>query len=74
MVRYRLRERARVSLTLYRGSRRIRRISAGVRERRRTYRVVLRSAHLRRGLYTVRIVVRGASGRVQAARLSARRR
>lgn len=74
VVRYRLRERARVSVTLYRGSRRVRRISAGVRERRRTYRVVLRPRHLRRGLYTVRIVVRGASGRVAAARLSARRR
>ena len=74
LVYYRLRERSRVSLTLRRGARFVRRIGAGVRERRRTYRIALKSAHLRRGVYTVSIAVHSASGKQQAARLSARRR
>jgi hypothetical protein len=73
VLRYRLRERARVSVVLYRGSKRVRRVSAGVRERRRTYRVIVRPQPLRRGRYTLRLTVEGASGRRQVARLSARR-
>jgi hypothetical protein len=73
VLRYRLRERARVNVVLYRGKKRVRRISAGVRERRRTYRVYVRPQHLRRGTYTVKLTVDGSSGRRQVARLSARR-
>ena len=73
VLRYRLRERARVSVVLFRGSKRVRRVSAGVRERRTTYRVIVRPQHLRRGMYTLRLRVDGSSGRRQTARLSARR-
>ena len=72
-VTYRLRERARVKVTLYRGARRFRVIDAGVRQRRVYYRIDLKPAHLRPGLYTVKIDVQGASGRRQAAQLRARR-
>jgi hypothetical protein len=73
VLRYRLRERARVNVVLLRGRKRIRRVSAGVRERGRTYRVVVRPGHLRRGAYTLRLTVAGASGRRQVVRLSAKR-
>jgi hypothetical protein len=74
IVSYRLRERARVNVVLRRGSRFVRRIGAGVRRARRTYRIALKPARLRRGVYTVSIAVAAASGRVQVARLSSRRR
>jgi hypothetical protein len=74
IVSYRLRERARVTVSLRRGGRFVRRIDAGVRQRRRTYRIALRPAHLRRGVYTVSIAVHSASGKQQVARLSSRRR
>jgi hypothetical protein len=74
IVSYRLRQRAHVKVTLYRDGRRLRLIDAGVRARRHTYRIVLKPAHLRRGLYTVRIAVLGASGKRQQRQLSARRR
>jgi PKD domain len=73
VLRYRLRERSRVNVVLFRGKKRVRRVSAGVRERRTTYRVFVRPGHLRRGAYTLRLTVEGASGRRQVARLSARR-
>ena len=74
VVRYRLRERARVDVTLRRGSRRARLIARGVHEPRRTYRISLKPAHLRRGLYTVQISVHAASGKRQVVALSSRRR
>ena len=74
VVTYRLRERARVDVTLRKGSRRVRLIARGVRRGRRTYRIVLRPTHLRRGLYSVRISVYAASGKRQIAVLSSRRR
>jgi hypothetical protein len=74
VVTYRLRERARVSMSLRHGGRTVRRIAAGVRARRRDYKVVLEPAHLARGAYTVTLRVAGASGRVQVVQLSARRR
>ena len=74
IISYRLRERARVTVTLRRGARFVRRIGAGVRQRRKTYRIALRPAGLRRGVYTVGIAVHAASGKQQVARLSSRRR
>jgi hypothetical protein len=74
IVSYRLRERARVAVTLRRGGRFVRRIGAGVRQRRRTYRIALKPTGLRRGVYTVSIAVHAASGKQQVARLSSRRR
>ena len=41
---------------------------------KRTYRIVLRPSHLRRGVYTVRILVAAASGKRQVAQKSSRRR
>jgi hypothetical protein len=73
-ITYRLRERARVSVSLRRGGRHVRRIAAGVRRARRSYRIVLKPARLRRGVYTVRLTVLGASGKRQTAELTARRR
>jgi hypothetical protein len=74
IVTYRLRERARVDVTLSRGSRRLRLIARGVHSARRTYRIVLKPARLRRGVYTVRISVHSASGKRQVEALSSRRR
>ena len=73
-ITYRLYERARVSVSLRRGSRYVRRIGAGVRRARRSYRIVVKPTRLRRGVYTVRITVLGASGNRQTAELRARRR
>ena len=74
VVTYRLRERARVDVTLRKGTRRLRLIARGVRRARRTYRILLKPAHLRRGRYTVRISVHAASGKRQVEALSSRRR
>ena len=74
VVTYRLRERARVDVTLRKGSRRVRLIARGVHRARRYYRIVLKPAHLRRGRYTVRISVHAASGKRQVEALSSRRR
>ncbi len=75
VVRYRLREPGRVIVSLYRGKSRIRRLSAGNRVTRRTYRLTVRPRGLKRGAtYSVRVFVRSADGRrVQTARLSAKR-
>jgi hypothetical protein len=73
-IRYRLRERATVIVSLYRGSKRVARLSRGRRIPNRTYRINVSPRRLRRAGYTVRIFVRSADGRrVQAARLSAKR-
>jgi len=75
VVRYRLRERGRVILSLYRGKKRIKRISAGNRRADRTYRIDISPRRLRRGAtYTVRLFVRSADGKAtQRVRLSAKR-
>ena len=73
-VRYRLRERASVIVSLYRGSKRVARLSRGTRSANRTYRITVNPRRLRRASYTVRIFVRSADGRrVQSARLAAKR-
>ena len=75
VVRYRLREPGRAIVSLYRGKRRISRLSAGNRVANRTYKITIDPRRLRRGAtYTVRLFVRSADGRrVQRARLSAKR-
>lgn len=75
VVRYRLREAGRVIVSLYRGNRRIQRLSAGNRVADRTYRLNISPTKLRRGAtYTVRLFVRSADGkRTQSVRLSAKR-
>ena len=74
VVTYRLIEKARVEVKLRRGKRLVRLIDRGVRRGRRSYRIRIRPSHLRRARYTVRIFVRGASGKRQVTQLSARRR
>ncbi len=74
VVTYRLREKSRVEVKLRRKNRLVRLIDRGVRKRNRYYRIRLRPAHLRRGVYTVRIFVAAASGKRQVTQLSARRR
>ena len=73
VVRYRLRERARVLVSLYRGRQRMRRLSRGSRRASRTFRIVVAPRGLRRATYTVRLSVRTASWKRQRARLSSRR-
>jgi PKD domain-containing protein len=73
-IRYRLRERSTVRLTLYRGKRAIKRYVNGSKRANRTFRILVRPRGLRRGVYTVRIVVRSADGqRRQSARLQSKR-
>jgi hypothetical protein len=73
-VRYRLRERSTVRLTLYRGKRAIRTLARGTKRADRTFRVLVRPRGLRRGVYTVRIRVLSADGqRRQTARLTSKR-
>jgi hypothetical protein len=75
VVRYRLREPGRAIVSLYRGKKRIKRLSSGNRRPNRTYRINVSPRRLRRGAtYTVRVFVRSADGtRTQRARLSAKR-
>jgi hypothetical protein len=74
VVRYRLRERAAVTLTLYRGRRAVRTLARGDKRPDRTYRIVVRPRRLARGIYTVRIAVRPADGgRVVRARLASKK-
>jgi hypothetical protein len=77
VITYRLREKARVEVKLRRGAgegKLVRLIDRGVRTRNRYHRIRVRSSHLKRGRYVVRIFVQGASGKRQVAQLSARRR
>jgi hypothetical protein len=74
VVSYRLREKARVEVKLRRRGKLVRVIGRGVRKPKRTYRIVLRPAHLKRGVYTVRISVEAASGKRQVVQRSSRRR
>jgi hypothetical protein len=75
IVRYRLREAGRAIVALYRGKKRIQRLSAGNRRADHTYRINIAPDKLRKGgTYTVRLFVRSADGkRTQSARLSAKR-
>ncbi len=75
VVRYRLREAGRAILSLYRGRKRISRLSAGNRRADHTYRINISPKKLRKGAtYTVRMFVRSADGkRTQSVRLSAKR-
>jgi hypothetical protein len=75
VIRYRLREAGRVILSLYRGKKRISRLSAGNRRANRAYRIKVSPRRLRKGAnYRVRIFVRSADGKqVQRARLAAKR-
>jgi hypothetical protein len=68
-VAYRLGERARVTVTLTRGGRVVRRVSSGVRAAGRTYRLRIRARGLRRGDYTVRITAGAARAALVARRL-----
>jgi hypothetical protein len=74
VISYRLREKARVEVKLRRKGKLVRVIGRGVRKRNRTYRIVLRPTHLKRGVYTVQIAVAAASGKRQVVRRSSRRR
>jgi PKD domain len=73
-VRYAVREAARVTITLQRGRKRVRRL---VRDKprvaRRTYRLVLAPRKLARGTYTLRLTATAAGGAVQRATLTATR-
>jgi hypothetical protein len=75
VVRYRLREAGRAIVSLYRGKKQIKRLSAGNRRADRTYRINIGPQKLRKGAtYTVRMFVRSADGkRTQSVRLSAKR-
>lgn len=72
-IRYRLREASRVVVSLYRGSRRVRQLSAGSRAANRTYSLRLSPRSLRDGAYTVLLDARTTDGRKQLARLRARK-
>lgn len=73
VVRYKLSERARITLVLRRDGHFVRRIGAGVRARRHRYTIVLKPAHLKPGVYTVTLSLLGTSGRTQVAQVKARR-
>lgn len=74
VVRYRLRETGKVTIALYRGAKRVRRLVRGrTRTAGKLYKVRVRPRGLKRGGYTVRISVRGASGGTQKAKLIAQR-
>jgi hypothetical protein len=74
VITYRVYERSRVTVSLRRGPRMVRRIDAGVRRSSRSYRIVVKPTRLRKGRYTVRMSVLAASGKRQTAELNARRR
>jgi len=72
-VSYRLTQPGRVTVTLLRGSRTVRRLSAeSQRSANRTFRLLLAPERLRRGNYRVRVSVR-AGGRTVSAVLTAKR-
>ena len=76
IVRYRLRDRARVTLSLYRGrgndKKLVKRIIRAVRREGTTYKHKIPSRGLRRGNYSVRIAVRTSDGRRKVAWLHAK--
>jgi hypothetical protein len=74
VIRYRLRERGKVTLRLYRGKKRVKTlVNNKSRRANRSYRVTVDSRKLKRGQYTVRILVKSATGKVQRSKLSSKR-
>jgi hypothetical protein len=73
-VTYRVREDAKVTLDLYRGAKRVKRlVDAKARTAGRTYTLSVGAKGRRRGSYTVRMAATTAAGRTQAARVAAKR-
>ena len=72
---YKLREAGKATLTLYRGSKKVKRLSTGSRKANKTYKVRIKPKKLKKGAtYTVRLSATSADGkRTQKARLSAKR-
>ena len=74
VIRYRLRKASRVTLSLYRGKKRVKRLASGTKKANRTYRIKVKPKGLRKATYTARISVRPtAGGKRQTARLSSKR-
>jgi hypothetical protein len=73
-VYFRLRERSKVTLDLYRGKTRVRRlVDNKTRAAKKLHTVTIRARGKRRGAYTVRISATSETGRTQKARLAAKR-
>lgn len=74
-VSYRLREAGRVTLSLWRGKKRVKRlVDDKARAAARTYRVTLKPRGLKRGRYTLRLTARTSNGQTrQIAKLFAKR-
>jgi PKD domain len=72
---YKLREAGKATLTLYRGSKKVKRLSTGSRKANKTYKVRIKPKKLKKGAtYTVRLSATSADGkRTQKVRLSAKR-
>jgi len=72
---YKLREKGKATLTLYRGKKRVKRLSTGSRKANKTYKVRIKPKKLKKGAtYTVRLRATSADGkRTQKVRLSAKR-
>ena len=72
---YKLREAGKATLTLYRGKKRVKRLSTGSRRANKTYKVRIKPKKLKKGAtYTVRLSATSADGkRTQKVRLSAKR-
>ena len=75
VIRYRLRQRSRVTLGLYRGKKRVKRLATGTKKANKTYRIKVKPKGLRKATYTARITVRptAAGSKPQSARLSSKR-
>jgi hypothetical protein len=72
---YKLREAGKATLSLYRGKKRVKRLSTGSRKANKTYKVKIKPKKLKKGAtYTVRLSATSADGkRTQKVRLSAKR-
>lgn len=72
---YKLREAGKATLTLYRGNKKVKRLSTGSRKANKTYKVRIKPKKLKKGAtYTVRLSATSADGkRTQKVRLSAKR-
>ena len=74
VIRYRLRERGKVTLKLYRGKKRVKTLVNNKSKRaNKSYRITVKPKGLKRGRYTVRIVMKSATGKTQRAKLSSKR-
>src|SRR4051794_826139 len=74
VITYKVRWRSRVEVKLRRRGKLVRVIGRGVRKGKHNYRIVLRSKHLRRGVYTVRLAVSSNNGKTQVEQRKSRRR